>query len=218
MLKLQYQSLINSWNYEQAATLQTGKGSGLSLRKVIEETVKSKHPVTVGQLAQMVMAGDTADDVEFAVTVKAMVNEGAFSLQEAPHEIKSALDYIFTLTLSGWLWATLGIAALSLIAVTLTPDIFPLSVVRWVLGSIFVLYLPGYTLLQLLFSRRSDLDPLERFALSVGVSLAVVPLIGLLLNFTPWGIRFAPITASLGAFTIVTAVAAATRKYMEIRE
>jgi len=40
---------------------------------------------------------------------------------------------------------------------------------------------------------------------SVGLSLAVVPLIGLILNYLPWGIRLGPIVVSLSlsAVTIV---------------
>jgi uncharacterized membrane protein len=54
--------------------------------------------------------------------------------------------------------------------------------------------------------------------LSIGLSLALVPLIGLVLNFTPWGIRFAPIVASLGTFTTVALLAAAMRKYLQVRK
>jgi len=31
------------------------------------------------------------------------------------------------------------------------------------------------------------IDGIERVALSFGLSIAIVPLIGLVLNFTPWG-------------------------------
>jgi uncharacterized membrane protein len=172
----------------------------------------------VGQLAQLLIAENALDEAEFVETVKDLARDGSFVLQEPSYKIDTVLDYLFTLTLSGWFWSTLAVTALALLSVTLIPDLFPLNTLRWVLGSIFVLYLPGYTLLQFLFPKRSEFDALERFALSIGVSLAIVPLIGLLLNYTPWGIRLAPITASLGIFTIATAVVAATRKYMEIRE
>ncbi len=189
-----------------------------SARKLIENSLRSKHPATVAQLAQVAMAGNTIDEEDFVATVKAMAQDGSLVLQEPSYEIESALDYLFTLTLSGWLWSSFGLTAVALITVAFIPDLFPLNVVRWVLGSIFVLYLPGYALLQLLFPKGSEIDTLERFALSIGTSLAVVPLIGLILNYTPWGIRLAPITASLAAFTTVFATAAATRKYLEIRK
>lgn len=48
-----------------------------------------------------------------------------------------------------------------------------------------------------------SIDGIERFALSVGLSIAVVPLIGLVLNYTPFGIRLNPIVISLVIFTVV---------------
>ncbi|HNR26717.1 MAG TPA: DUF1616 domain-containing protein, partial [Methanobacteriaceae archaeon] len=39
-------------------------------------------------------------------------------------------------------------------------------------------------------------------ALSFGLSIAVTPLIGLVLNYTPWGIRLDPILVSLAGFTL----------------
>jgi uncharacterized membrane protein len=60
---------------------------------------------------------------------------------------------------------------------------------------------------------RGDMDGLERLALSIGLSLAVVPLVGLVLNYTPWGIRLTPVMLSLAFFAEVMALAALVRKY-----
>ena len=56
-------------------------------------------------------------------------------------------------------------------------------------------------------------DNIERIALSLGMSLALVPIIGLLLNYTPWGITLTPITLSLLALTTVFATAAILREH-----
>jgi hypothetical protein len=201
-----------------AAVLERPKGSALSLDKIVADAVKSKHPQTVKQLATALMVGGAIEEADFVATVKEMANNGTLVLQQPSYDIETVLDYLFTFTLSGWLWVSFATIALSLLAVTLIPDLFPLNVLRWVLGSIFVLYLPGFSLIQLLFPKGKEIDSLERFALSIGLSLALVPLIGLVLNFTPWGIRFAPIVASLGTFTTVALSAAAMRKYLEIRK
>lgn len=74
--------------------------------------------------------------------------------------------------------------------------------IRTVLGIPMVLFLPGYSLIAALFPKKSDLDGIERLALSFGLSIAVVPLIGLGLNFTPFGIRLLPILICLSVFTI----------------
>ena len=79
------------------------------------------------------------------------------------------------------------------------------SFLRIVFGVAMVLFIPGYALIAALFPARDDLDGIERVALSFGLSIAVVPLIGLGLNYTPWGIRLDPILASLTLFTLAMA-------------
>ncbi len=77
--------------------------------------------------------------------------------------------------------------------------------IRVILGLPFILFIPGYVLIFALFpTRKTDrgIDVIERIALSFGLSIAVVPLIGLGLNYTPWGIRLEPILFSLFIFII----------------
>jgi hypothetical protein len=198
--------------------LLTRSGSKVSPKELVENAFKMKHPATVQELAQILVAGDILSEEDFVKVVKEMTADGSMVLQEPVHEIESPWDYLLTPSLSVWLWVTLGITILAVTAVLLTPDIFPVVVIRWLLGSILVLFLPGYALLQLLFPKPSEMDSLERFALEIGLSLALVPLIGLVLNYTPWGIRFIPTTMSLSAFTIIFLLAAATRKYLYTRE
>ncbi len=95
-----------------------------------------------------------------------------------------------------------------LVAILLVPN----NPARIVLGLPFVLFFPGYVLIAALYPRRSDLDGVERVALSLGLSLAVVPLIGLVLNYTPWGIRLTPILASLAVFIAVCSAAAVRQR------
>lgn len=57
------------------------------------------------------------------------------------------------------------------------------------------------------------IDGIERVALSFGLSIAVVPLIGLVLNFTPWGIRLVPIMLSVSGFTVCCVAVAARRRW-----
>ena len=76
----------------------------------------------------------------------------------------------------------------------------------------FILFIPGYLLIAALFPADDDLDWIERIALSFGLSIAVVPLIGLGLNYTPWGIRLDPIVTSLVIFALAMATIAAYRR------
>jgi uncharacterized membrane protein len=56
---------------------------------------------------------------------------------------------------------------------------------------------PGYVFLVALLPKRGNLDGVERLALSIGLSLAIAPLVGLVLNFTPWGLNTFALTLSL---------------------
>ena len=84
--------------------------------------------------------------------------------------------------------------------------------VRVLLGLLLVLFLPGYSLIAALFPGKDDLDGIERIALSFGLSIAVVPLLGLALNYTPFGIRLVPILVVLSVFTVSLAVIAGVRR------
>jgi uncharacterized membrane protein len=90
---------------------------------------------------------------------------------------------------------------------------FTTGPLRIALGLPFVLFFPGYALLSALFPRRNNLDSIERLALSFGLSIAIVPLIGLILNYTPWGIKLYPILISVSLFIIVTAAVAYYRQW-----
>src|SRR5512137_1185283 len=106
------------------------------------------------------------------------------------------------------------LAAILMALATLVFTLTPLSdlPVRIPLGLLMVLFVPGYTLIAALFPKIGDLDGIERTALSFGLSIAVVPLIGLGLNYTPWGIRLIPVVVSLAIFTVAMAAAAYWRR------
>ena len=89
---------------------------------------------------------------------------------------------------------------------------FPNSPARIILGLPFILFFPGYMLICALFPRRKDLDIIERLALSLGLSIAITSLIGLVLNYTPFGIRLYPVTFSLFLFMLLMSTVAMYRR------
>ena len=94
----------------------------------------------------------------------------------------------------------------------LIPPLNEISPIRIILGLPLVLFLPGYSLIATLFPRKDDLDAIERVALSFGLSIAVVPLMCLTLNYTPFGIRLLPILTVLSVFTVSLAICAYVRR------
>ena len=122
-----------------------------------------------------------------------------------------------------WYWTTIVLAVATVIAVFIIPEnAYPIVYIRYLLGSIFILWLPGYTFIKALFlthvpikTSSESLDTIERIVLSIGMSLALVPIVGLLLNYTPWGIRLAPVTLSLLGLSVTFATVAMIREQNE---
>ncbi len=85
---------------------------------------------------------------------------------------------------------------------------------RYVFGGLLVLFLPGFSLIELLYAKRKELDDLTRLALSIGLSLAMVPLDGLVLNYTPFGIRLLPVAISRGDYSRTSHVIAEAQAFL----
>jgi len=145
--------------------------------------------------------------------VQRLAQQDKINLEDIPPATKSLLEYLELWERNVWLYAVLAVSFATVLVIYAVPPDFPYVALRWVLGSVFVLFIPGYVAVEALFPKGRDLDSIERFALSVGLSLALVPLVGLLLNYTPWGIRLAPIVISLVILTVGLAVIAFSRRY-----
>jgi uncharacterized membrane protein len=84
--------------------------------------------------------------------------------------------------------------------------------IRVVLGIPLVLFLPGYALVTALFPSREGLDGIERVALSFGLSLALLPLIALGIEYSPSRLALGPILVGLVASTLVFSAVAVFRR------
>ena len=113
------------------------------------------------------------------------------------------------------LYGSLVVAFATILSIYVVPPDLPWVSIRWVLGSVFVLFVPGYATVAALFPKTSDLNWLERFALSIGLSLAIVAFVGFLLNYTPWGIRLTPIVISLAIISLGLVSVSLVREYFQ---
>lgn len=90
----------------------------------------------------------------------------------------------------------------------------PLPWLRIPLGLAAVLFVPGYALTAALFPARQDLDGVGRAALSVGLSVALVPPLALVLDRLPWGLRPLPSAIALALTTCSFCVVAGVRRLL----
>ena len=199
----------------------TQKPPEQTLTETILKITNEQKPETVSQLAHQVHEQiPSISKKEILEAVIKLQTQDKLHFTETQPSPTSLAAYLKT-NRALWYWTTLIATLATVLSVyTISEDAFPIVTVRYVFGAIFILWLPGYTFIKALFptqlpikTKDKNLDAIERVALSLGMSLALVPIVGLLLNYTPWGIRLTPITLSLTALTVAFATAALIREY-----
>jgi len=175
--------------------------------------VKEGKPENVKQLIKLTQEKFSLSEQEILNRILYLQEKEKIKLK--PHQNPTPekfADYLRS-NQAYWYWITIILTlTTALLVFTIPENAFPLVYARYILGSIFVLWLPGYSFIKALFPKK-ELDNIERVALSMGMSLALVPIIGLMLNYTPWGIRLTPITLSLLAVTVTCATTAILREH-----
>jgi len=188
-------------------------------QKIIQ-IIKEKKPQNVEELIIFAKKELQIPEQDLLKIILKLQRDGKISFKKQLHPTQSIITYLKT-EQTYWYWITIFIAITTTITVFIIPEeLYPWVFIRYILGSIFVLWLPGYTFIKAFFPKsptpkasEKNLDTIERIALSIGMSLALVPIVGLLLNYTPWGIRLTPIVLSLLALTVAFATAALLREY-----
>lgn len=94
------------------------------------------------------------------------------------------------------------VASIISILISFTP-VLNGSILLTVIALPFLVLLPGYSLIAALYPKKDDLEGTERAALSFGISVLIAPIIGLILNYTPFGIKLVYILIILAIFTII---------------
>jgi uncharacterized membrane protein len=100
------------------------------------------------------------------------------------------------------LWSIIIGSLLLIGAALLLPD----TVLPVILGIAFLVFLPGYAILVVLFPAHKDLNILERAAISFGVSIAIVPVVGIGLNVSEFGARLSSILMIISVIALVFAL------------
>jgi len=89
---------------------------------------------------------------------------------------------------------------------------YPDGYLRKIFAIPYVLFFPGYLLTINLFPRDYELNSVERLIFSSALSISIVPLIGLVINYTPYGITDASILWSMYIFNISMSIIAIIRR------
>ncbi len=96
--------------------------------------------------------------------------------------------------------------------ITILSFVLDLTLIRIIMGTLFLLFLPGYLLLEFLYPTGS-LHSLEKIAFSISLSMVLVSLLGLIMNFTPTGILSLETIVLIAIVNLALGVLVLLRKY-----
>lgn len=111
------------------------------------------------------------------------------------------LHYIIRSYDSLFFWLRIAATCFALTVIFFLPNVEPWSYIRILIAVVFVLFLPGNALVQLLFAHR-NMEQTEQMVLSVGLSIAIVSIIGLVLKYTPLGLTVQSAVISISILSI----------------
>ncbi|MFX0108837.1 MAG: DUF1616 domain-containing protein [Candidatus Hodarchaeota archaeon] len=193
------------------------------LTRTLISLITSQQPRTMEELVLLAVERTSIPKQEITEHVLYLHNLGKLRFEESSEHPQMKLTSYMKTEKAHWYWAALFLSLITTIVVfVISEGAYPFVYVRYVLGAISVLCLPGYTLSRALFpkprfrrdSDKEEFDFIERLALSVGLSLVLMPVVGLALIYT-WGIRLTSVVLSLLATTITFATVAVIREHYE---
>ena len=187
----------------------------------ILEVIKKDNPKSTKELVALVQKSKSLSESQIIEILVELENNDLLHFEKdaivsSPKELK----YHLLSANARWYWLFIAISVATVLAYFVIPeDNFPIAYIRSVLGVVFV-FLPGFAFIKALYpvtnpikTSSEDIDTIIRVALSIGVSLALLPMAALVLNYTPWGITFVSLSFSLLVLTFAFASVAIFREH-----
>ncbi len=186
-----------------------------ALDVVITKFLKERKPENVEQLTRMIQDHHNFSKEEIIKHVLLLKNEKKLSLKKTKNIFPSFRSFIIS-DRSAWFWIIAVLAFFTIVAVIgISENAFPFVYARYVLGILSTLFLPGYCFIRAVAIEKK-LEYLEQIVFSLGLSIVFVFFIGIMLNFSPWGITLMPIVLGLSTLTLLFGVIALIREYLGI--
>lgn len=181
--------------------------------------MEDKKPKDVTELVKLVTASNRVNVDEVVKVILKLQDEGQIKLENNVIFHSPNLPAYLKTPAARWYWGTVGVSIAASIVALMIEDSSPLIYLRYALAAFFALWLIGYTFIRALFpisprnTSAKNLGSVERAALNLGLSLALFSMVGLVLNYTPFGIRTIPLVLCLLALTTIFATLAVFREY-----
>lgn len=183
------------------------------LDKLLINLTMERRPETVQQLVEMINKRFSYREDEIIERISVLQDERRLSLLKTKETFPTTFTGYILSGFSSWFWFVVIFAVVTALLVVAIPDnAFPFAYARYGLGLVYLLFIPGYCFVRAIFVNK-EISVLEQLAVSLGLSILLVFLMGLLLNYSPWGIGLTPIVISFLFVTLLFSLVAVFRNY-----
>ena len=173
---------------------------------------KNSETKSMHELMNLIQSKYEIKKDEFLDLIIELENENKITLNKYNNDLKiNRYEYLKSNNAT-WFWLTIFYIISILVIIYINYNNYIYSNLRIILIIIYIIYIPGYSLTRLLFPMKK-INLLERIMLSMGCSLILTTILGLLLNYTFWGINIISITITHTIFTILLCILAIYREY-----
>lgn len=166
--------------------------------QIILNVISERKPKSVEQLVNILKDIVDIQEKDILAQIIKLQDEGILRL-EAERSYSS-----YNLSRSLWYLLTIALGAVAVVLVfTIPQNAYPWIYARNVLGLILVFFLPGYAFIRAFFPRTVEdasvksIEMIEKAALSVALSIALVSIVGLALYYSPFHLDLSAIVVSV---------------------
>ena len=118
----------------------------------ITQIVNERNPETVEQLIELIQSKHPMPRQKILDTIIKLQNQGKITLEQPETQFNLTITKYIVSPKAYWYWTVIALSlATTILVFTIPENAYPIVYARHILGSIFVLWLPGYTFIKALF-------------------------------------------------------------------
>jgi len=186
------------------------------LKQQIKEIIISESPETVDSLVSRIKTKSNYPEDVILSEIIQLYDAKQINLIPPLSEKAGSMQKYITSSFSYWFWLNLFISLITMFSVFLLSESFSMFIfIRYLFGSVFVVFLPGYSFIKLIIPKNT-ISTVWRLILSIGSSLVLVPMVGLLINYSTLKIDVNSVTMGLFILIMGLSFAALYRGYLNI--
>jgi hypothetical protein len=178
------------------------------VKKFLLNSIEKQNPEDLGKLIQKTKLWTKVSEDEIIDLLLELEEEKEIILVK-PSVIQKDWRFLFSSD-TLWYWIIFSLCSITVGLVFFFPDnTAPLLYVQYLLGIPFVLYFPGYSLMNTVFptgvlkkTGQLPLGLIDRIVMNFSFSLALTAILSFILAYTPWGLSSLSLVLSMFTVTI----------------